>query len=126
MLFKDEGIGWHLVIDTSKLDFPVLIGGEGYSTEITKTEWQILVPTIVELVDQFEAYKNTSVGDESLILEIKKESLTACLEGSNDEWTLKLRFEGDTFRGRGFNIFWPIPSAKAFSSAMRIMWDSYQ
>ena len=126
MLLKDEGIGWNLIIDTSNRDFPVVIGGEGYSTEITKTEWQTLVPSIVELIDQFESYKNTSVGDEPLILEIKKESLTACLEGLNDEWALNLRFEGDRFRGRGFHMYWPIPSAKAFSSAMRIMWDSYQ
>ena len=125
VLLKEEGIGWSLVIDSSKTDFPVLIGGECHSTEITKTEWISLVPTIMELLDQFDEYQKGFVSDESFILEIEKQSWRICLEGLNDQWTLKVILEATSER-RGFQMYWPIPSAKAFTSAMRIMWDSYQ
>lgn len=125
VLIQEEGIGWYLKIDTSKSDFPVNIGGESCGTELTQKEWQTLVPIVKDLIDQLKEYKNFS--DESLILEIERDSFRACLEGFDDTcWSLKISFVGDSLVRRGFHLYWPIQSARSFVSAMRTMWDSYQ
>lgn len=125
-MFKEEGIGWSLSVDASNETFPVHIGGECTSTEITKEEWQALVPIVIDLIDQFDRYNYNFVSDESIILQINKGFWSVFVEGFKDEWALKISLTGESLKSRGFNMYWPIPSAKDFVSAMRLMWDSYQ
>ena len=125
-MIHKEGIGWRLVIDHSKKDFPILIGGDCYSVQLSLNEWNSLGPLIFDLIDQFKSYKNKYTTDESIILELEKDPWRACIEGIDEDWSLKLTLSGDYLKVRGFEMYWPMPSAEAFVSAMRTMWDSYQ
>tara|TARA_Y100001968_G_C19380929_1_gene730287 strand:+ start:206 stop:595 length:390 start_codon:yes stop_codon:yes gene_type:complete len=125
-LIEEKGIGWRLVIDNSKKDFPILIGGDCISVELRRNEWEALVPLLSELIDQFKEYEKNFYTDEAIILEKEKDQWSLCLEGINNAWSLKLVFASHDLTRRGFQMYWPIPSAEAFVFAMRKMWDSYQ
>tara|TARA_Y100001968_G_scaffold122984_1_gene111913 strand:- start:289 stop:666 length:378 start_codon:yes stop_codon:yes gene_type:complete len=125
-LIEAKGIGWRIAIDTTKEIFPILIGGDCISIELTKKEWITLVPLLIDLIDQFNVCKNKFVTDESIVLEIEKGQWKLCLEAINDLWSLKIILLGDGLIRRGFEMYWPIPSAEPFAFEMRKMWDSYQ
>ena len=123
-MIHEEGIGWRLIIDLSKEQFPVLIGGDNAAVELTKKEWNALVPLLIDLLTEFKKYENNSFGDESIILEMQKDIWIACLEGKNDSWSLKIILIGDSLSRRGIEMYWPIQSAQQFVLAMRKMWES--
>lgn len=126
LLIEEKGIGWRLAIDHSKKKFPVVIGGECISVQLSLVEWASLAKLIFDLREKFQEYTNNFSSDEAFILESERDSWWSCFEGANDSWSLKIRFAGDGLGERGFEMYWPIPSAQDFVSAMRIMWDSYQ
>ena len=123
-MIRKEGIGWCLYIDSTKTNFPVVIGGECSSVQLTFQEWNSLVPLIIDLIENFKEHQNKFIQDESIVLEIEKESWRACLEAFKDSWSLKLVLKENTLNLRGFEMYWPIQSAQDFVSAMRSVWDS--
>ncbi|WP_320663852.1 DUF1818 family protein [Prochlorococcus sp. MIT 1223] len=126
-MIRNEGIGWRLAIDDSRKDFVVLLGGDNWASELTKEEWNSLVPLVLELVNQHETYKDKLVSDESISFELERSPWWACLDGNKRFWSLKLILSSEQLSSsRGLEMYWPIPTAQAFVLAMRSMWDSSQ
>ncbi len=125
-MIEEEGTGWRLAKDSLRGEFPVLIGGNFWSTELTENEWNSLMLLLIDLIKQHDQYKNQLMKEELITLEIEREPWWACIDGGRESWSLKLILSGDRRNRRGIEMYWPIPEAQAFVSAMRTMWDSSQ
>ncbi len=125
-MIQEEGQGWRLARDPSRKNFPILIGGEGWALELTKDEWRSLVLLINDLLAQLQQLESQLMKEELISLEMERLPWWACVDGDRLAWSLKLIFQDHENRSRGFEVFWPIPSAQAFVAAMRTMWDCYQ
>ncbi len=124
-MIQREGKGWRLELNTAKRNFPVLIGGENWAVELSKNEWDNLGLVIPKLIDQFEAVKNSLMREEKIFIEIDRSPWWACIEGTRDDWQLKLILSGDGCEGRAVELCWHEKASEAIVSVMRIMWDSY-
>ena len=124
-MIQHEGKGWRLEFKESKKDYPVLIGGENWAVELSKSEWDSLGSVISKLVDQYDYLRDSLMVEEKIFIEIDIAPWWACIDGTKEDWRLKLILSGKGCCGRGVGLCWPEPAAKAIVSAMRIMWDSY-
>ena len=124
ILDQKEGKGWRVAIDTTRGKFSVLIGGDGWAIELDKHEWEVLVPLITEIIDQYERQSQNLMDEETISLEMERLPWWACLEGQRDSWDFRLILYGDNEINRGAEISWPNSSAQAVTSAMRSMWES--
>ena len=122
-MIQNEGPGWRLARDTSRTNFTVIIGGAGWTVELTEQEWISLMPIVDGLVNQHDQLVGQLMPEESICLEMEREPWWACLEGDRESWSLQLILEGDSHHLRGFEAYWPIPAAQAIANAMRLMWD---
>ena len=124
-MIQHEGNGWRLERNESNNHFPILIGGKNWAIELTEREWKSLEAVISKLVDQFDRLKNTLMREEKIFIEIEIAPWWACIDGTKDDWELKLMLSGNGGEGRGVEICWSQPASQAIVSVMRIMWDSY-
>ncbi len=127
-MINQEGPGWRLVLDSSRKNFPVLIGGDNWAIELTEYEWNALLPLVCELLDQRQKLKDQLMAEESLCCELERSPWWACMDGEGSSCDLKLILQdyGDEKKSRGAEVYWPIPAAAAITSAMKIIWDSNQ
>ena len=123
-MIQEEGPGWRLASDSSRTDFPVLMGGDGWAIELTQQEWDSLIPIIAELIKQHKQLENQLMPEEAICLEIERQPWWGCLDGDRNSWSLRLVFEEKSKHMRGFEAYWPIPAAQSITNAMRYMWDS--
>ncbi len=125
-MIQTEGPGWLLIRDSSRENFSVMIGGDGWAIELTEQEWSELVQLVFDLEAQHRYLKNQLMPQEAISVELERLSWWGCLEGDRCSWSLRLILQGDHAQMRGAELFWPIPAAQAITTAMRTMWDSYQ
>ena len=118
-----EGPGWRLARDSSRDNFPVLIGGEGWALELTEQEWQALILLVNDLLNEYKKLESQLMPDESISLELERESWWGCLDGDKNSWSLQFVFQQSHNQIRGFEACWPDPASKAITAAMRNMWD---
>jgi len=123
-MIQHEGPGWRLAWDSSKDNYSFLIGGENWAFELTQDEWNSLVPIIGDLIDQHKGLKNQLMPEETISIEAERYPWWACIDGNKHNWSLKLILLGKDSERRSMEAYWPIPSAQAITSEMRIMWDS--
>ena len=124
-MIQHEGKGWRLELNDTKKDFPVLIGGDHWAVELSNMEWNGLRSVISKLIDQYEYLRNSLMKEEKIMIEIEISPWWACIEGTKEDWRLRLILSGKGCNGRGVELFWPEPEAQAIVSVMRIMWDSH-
>ncbi len=124
-MIEKEGPGWRLARDEQRNPFPVLLGGENWACELTDQEWSLLVPLVFELIGEYQKVQKQLCPEEDISMELERLPWWACIDGNRDAWNLRLVLEGDREYLRGLEMFWPMPSAEAITSAMRTMWDSY-
>ena len=124
-MIQHEGKGWRLELNDTKKDFPVLIGGENWAVELSNLEWNGLSSVVSKLIDQYEYLRSSLMREEKILIEIEIAPWWACIEGTKEDWRLKLILSGKGCNGRGVELFWPEPAAQAIVSVMRIMWDSH-
>ena len=125
-MISQEGPGWRLAWDPLKEKFPILLGGEGWAFELAEAEWETLVQLVFDLTTEHQQIKSQLMEEESVRLEMEKEFWWGCLEGDKDNWTLQVILQPYESNIRAVEAFWTCASAKKFSSAMKMMWDSYQ
>ncbi len=123
-MIQDEGPGWRLAWDPLRGKFPVLVGGDNWAFELSKSEWRNLVLVVFDLIDQHEKLVDRLMPGELISLEIEREGWWACIDGDRSSWDLKVLLEGDRDLVRGIEGSWPIPAAQSMVEAMRSMWDS--
>ena len=66
-----EGDGWRLVVDPARSPFPVLIGGNGWATELTLAEAALLRRGVMSLVEQHGDLMGGLMAEEALTLEFE-------------------------------------------------------
>lgn len=123
-MIQQEGPGWRLARDPSRLLFSVLIGGEHWALELSESEACALASLISDLTNQHQAISDQLMAEEEISLELERSEWWACLEGDRSRWSLRVIRSGDGEHARGLEIFWPDPAARAISEAMRTVWDS--
>ncbi len=122
-MIQHEGTGWRLARDSSRVNFPIMIGGEGWALELTEQEWQTLIPLINDLLSEHKNLESGLMLEESISLELERQPWWGCLDGDRNSWSLQLILEGSQNHVRDFEVFWPHPASKAITNAMRHMWD---
>ncbi len=123
-MLEKEGSGWRLARDSSRKNFPVLIGGKYWAIELTENEWIDLLQLVIDLVDEHKKLQNQLMKEETVSLELERHPWWACIDGDRKEWSLHLILEGDGIHKRGVEAYWPTPSAQYVTNEMRTIWDS--
>ena len=123
-MIKKEGPGWRIIRDSTRDNFPILIGGESWAIELSESEWKSLVKVVIDLSDQYKNIKDQLMGDEDITLELVSNPWLAILKGDQYGWKLKLILESGDSRSRGAEVSWPRNVTLHISNAMRSMWDS--
>ena len=123
-MIKKEGLGWRIIIDTSRDNFSTLIGGETWAIELNKSEWENLVKAVIDLSDQYKSVKDQLMGDEDITLELERRPWLAILNGDQYGWNLRLILSASGLFNRGAEVYWPRHVTNNVVNAMRSMWDS--
>ncbi len=125
-MIQKEGPGWQIAMDSSRGFFPFMIGGDDWAIELTKNEWETLIPLIDDLISQHQQMQSVLMPEEMIALEIERKPWWGCLEGYKDSWSLQLILYGQANHERGAELFWPMPAAQKITTEMRRIWDSFQ
>ena len=123
-MIKKEGLGWRIIIDSSRDNFSTLIGGETWAIELNKFEWKTLVRVLVDLSDQYKSVKEQLMGDEDITLELERSPWLAILKGDQYGWDIRLILSSSCLSDRGAEVYWPRNVTNHVVNEMRIMWDS--
>lgn len=139
-MLEREGEGWRLAWDAQREPFPVLIGGEGWASELTASEAHALQRALLTLLSQHRDLANTLMEEESIGLEFHLEwpvdtadgerarghvpgttstdggALWAALEGDRRTWSLRFVLQPTCGR-RGLEGFWAQGPAASFLEA---------
>ena len=100
-----------------------MIGGEGWALELTHKEWFSLFHLVEDLEKEHKKLFDQLMCEESLQIELERDSWWGCLEGKKFSWSLSFIFTSDSNSGRGFEIFWTVSTAQTVTQAMRKMWN---
>jgi len=141
-VLEREGEGWRLAWDPQRNSFPVLIGGEGWASELTASEAQALKRALLTLWSQHRDLADTLMEEESIGLEFDLEwpadiadgglvaglgpehsgkeggTLWAALEGDRRNWSLRFVLQPTAGR-RGLEGFWAQGAAASFLEAFK-------
>ncbi len=123
-MIKKEGLGWRIIIDSSRDNFSTLIGGENWAIELSKYEWENLVTVVIDLSDQYKSVKEQLMGDEDITLELERSPWLAISKGDQFGWNLRLILSSSGLLTRGAEVYWPRNVTNHVANAMRIMWES--
>ncbi|MEB3321417.1 MAG: DUF1818 family protein [Synechococcaceae cyanobacterium] len=110
-----EGEGGRLVVDAARLPFPVLVGGEGWASELTLPEARALCAGVARLEEQHRALAETLMPEEAITLELEVD-LPAAAEGPcppGEGGSLWLELEGDRQRWALRFVLTPGPGSRA-------------
>jgi hypothetical protein len=84
-----EGEGWRWLVDPARHPFSVLIGGQGWASELTAEEALRLGQGLLQLVHEHRALASQLMPEESISLELERGPVWIALEGDRHVWTLR-------------------------------------
>ena len=114
---------WRLLKDLKKGKFCFLIGVDGWSIELQKSEFDSLYLLLLRINEQLLGIKNELMDEESITLELELLPWFIELEGNKYEWSLRFVFESQD-QTRSFEMYWPIPIAESLFFEIKKMWES--
>jgi len=125
-VLEREGQGWRLAWDPQRDPFPLLIGGEGWASELTAAEGQALCRALDRVGRQHRDLADTLMEEETICLEFTGSvpavangaagDLWLALEGDRQDWSLRFVLQPGLGQ-RGLEGFWPKGAAAAFARA---------
>ncbi len=126
-MLEHEGEGWRLAWDAQRHPFPLLMGGEGWATELTASEGQALLKAIRELRAQHAALVDTLMEEEEIGLEFtgavaaaagggEPGELWVALEGDRRAWSLRFVLQPAAGQ-RGMEGSWGVGAAEPLARA---------
>lgn len=125
-MLEHEGQGWRLAWDSQRDPFPLLIGGEGWATELTGAEAQALCRAVDVVCDQHQQLVDTLLEEETICLEFTGTvpapasgslgELWVALEGDRHDWGLRFVLQPASGQ-RGLEGSWARGAAMAFARA---------
>jgi hypothetical protein len=123
----DEGHGWRLVVDPSRLPYIALIGGDGWASELTGAELHALQQAAARLTAQHRALLDTLMAEEAIDIELELPigdpladgggSLWLGLRGDRCGWSLQLVLTPEP-GSRGIEGGWSAAASEAFAAAL--------
>ncbi len=122
MLFKEED-NWRVIRNPDKGKYCFLIGVNNWSIELQSHEFVSLFKLLDSLIDQFLLIENQLMDEELINLEFERLPWYAELEGTKNNWSLRIIFESNE-QTRSFEMYWPSSIAKNLFLEMRKMWES--
>ncbi len=125
-MWEREGEGWRLAWDSQRFPFPMLIGGEGWASELTAAEALVLCRALDVVCDQHRALVDTLMEEETICLDFTGPvsapgreghgELWLTLEGDRRDWVLRFVLQPASGQ-RGLEGFWARGAAAAFARA---------
>lgn len=125
-MLEREGQGWRLAWDSQRDPFPLLIGGEGWATELTAAEGQALCRAVLLVYGQHQALVETLLEEETIGLEFTgpvpapgggaEGELWLALEGDRQDWALRFVLQPASGQ-RGLEGSWARGAAIPFARA---------
>ena len=94
-MLEREGEGWRLAWDRQRDPFPLLIGGEGWASELTAVEGRALFKAMEALSDQHGNLRASLMEEETICLEFQGSTeepgsdLWVTLDGDRQDWVLR-------------------------------------
>ena len=122
MKFKEKD-NWRLIRNPEKGKYCFLIGANQWSIELQDHEFRSLFKLLNSLIKQFKTLENQLMEEELINLEIERLPWYAELEGTKNNWCLRIIFESNE-KTRSFEMYWPSSVAKNLFFEMRKMWES--
>lgn len=125
-MLEQEGQGWRLAWDSQRDPFPLLIGGEGWATELTAAEAQAFCKAVGRVCEQHQQLLDTLLEEETICLEFtgavpapaggSQGDLWVALEGDRHDWALRFVLQPASGQ-RGLEGSWARGPALAFARA---------
>tara|TARA_Y100000991_G_scaffold202849_1_gene177010 strand:+ start:56 stop:433 length:378 start_codon:yes stop_codon:yes gene_type:complete len=123
LILSEDQKRWRLLKDLKKGKFCFLIGVDGWSIELQKSEFDSLYLLLLRINEQLLGIKNKLMDEESITLELELLPWFIELEGNKNEWSLRFVFESQD-QTRSFEMYWPIPIAESLFYEIKKMWES--
>lgn len=121
-MLEREGQGWRLAWDGQRDPFPLLIGGEDWTSELTAAEGQALLRAMEALREQHGNLTTTLMEEETILLEFQGSAgeqggdLWVSLEGDRQDWSLRFVLQPGQGK-RGLEGGWSRNAAAGFLEA---------
>lgn len=117
-----EGKGWRLALDRARQPFLLLVGGEGWASELLEREAKALIEAAQRLGEQQGVLDGLLMPDEQISLEFEVDlapgSLWLELSGDRQAWGLRfILCPGDG--QRALEGGWPSPTGVAVLAALQ-------
>lgn len=117
-MIQQEGQGWRLAWDGNRQPFSVLVGGDGWATELTPWEAEALRDAVADLVAQHAAVADQLMAEEAIELELEREPWWLAIEGDRNRWSLRVMLSPSPGQ-RAVEGCWSPDSALAFTQALQ-------
>ena len=124
MRSKEEN-SWRLLRNPCKGKYSFLIGISNWSIELQEHEFNSLYNLLNKLINEMLLIQNQLMEEELINLEIENLPWYGELEGSKNNWSLRIVFESNE-NTRSFEMYWPPKIAEQLFFEMRKMWESMQ
>ena len=122
---SQEENNWRLLRNPNKGKYNFLIGVFNWSIELQEHEFNSLYNLLNKLITEMFLIQNQLMEEELINLEIENLPWYVELEGSKNNWSLRIIFE--SFENtRSFEMYWPPQIAEQLFHEMRKMWESMQ
>jgi len=118
-----ETDNWRLIRKPEKGKYCFLISVNNWSIELQNHEFVSLFKLLETLVDQVLLLENQLMDEELINLELERLPWYAELDGTKNNWSLRIIFESNE-QTRSFEMYWPSSVSKNLFFEMRKMWES--
>ena len=118
-----ETDNWRLIRKPEKGKYCFLISVNNWSIELQNHEFVSLFKLLETLVDQVLLLENQLMDEELINLELERLPWYAELDGTKNNWSLRIIFESNE-QTRSFEMYWPSSISKDLFFEMRKMWES--
>lgn len=114
-----EGRGWRYGHDPDRGHHSVLIAGDHWATELSRSEAEGLKRLVGRLLTQHGELADQLMAEESITICAEEGDWWLELEGDREAWSLRFVLSGGPEgTGRGVEGFWPAPAAMAMARAL--------
>ncbi len=112
-----------LIRNPNRGKYCFLIGVDKWSIELQEHEFFSLYQFLIQIINEFYKTHDKLMEEELINLELEKLPWYGELEGTKNNWSLRIIFESmeDT---RSFEMYWPSRIAKHIFFKITKMWES--
>ena len=117
-MIEREGEGWRLAWDANRHPFAVLIGGDGWAVELSRSEAEALRDAVLHLSQQHQELVDQLMAEEAIELELERDPWWLVIEGDRVGWSLRVVLS-PTAGQRAVEGWWSPAAARPFAAALQ-------